>query len=111
MALKSPKSRLQEETQRMSGERPDYRLLEAVGPDHEKVFRVEVSVGDEVIGMGVGPSRRVAETAAAAEAVQVLAARAAESAAEGGEAVAASDDGDGAGHDPGGSGDSGNQAP
>ncbi len=75
--LKSPKSRLQEETQR-SGARPVYRLLEAVGPDHEKVFRVEVTVGDEVLGLGTGSSRRLAETAAAAEAVEVLEARAAE---------------------------------
>jgi ribonuclease-3 len=78
IALKSPKSRLQEQTQRTRGARPAYRLLEAVGPDHDKVFRVEVSVGDEILGMGVGPSRRIAETAAAAEAVQVLAARDAE---------------------------------
>jgi ribonuclease III len=78
IALKSPKSRLQEETQRTLGERPEYRLLEAVGPDHEKVFRVEVAVGEEILGMGVGPSRRLAETAAAAEAVEVLAARSAE---------------------------------
>ena len=77
-SLKSPKSRLQEETQRSTGARPAYRILEAVGPDHDKVFRVEVSVGGEVLGMGVGRSRRVAETAAAAEAVEVLAARAAE---------------------------------
>lgn len=76
--LKSPKSRLQEETQRSTGGRPAYRVLEAAGPDHEKVFRVEVSVGGEVLGMGVGRSRRVAETAAAAEAVAVLAARNAE---------------------------------
>ena len=100
IALKSPKSRLQEETQRISGERPAYRLLEAVGPDHEKVFRVEVSVSEEVLGMGVGPSRRVAETAAAAEAVQVLAARAAEAAeaaeAEAGELRVAGDDPGGA---------------
>ena len=82
--LKSPKSRLQEATQRSTGGRPAYRVLEAVGPDHDKVFRVEVSVGGEVLGMGVGRSRRVAETAAAAEAVAILAARAAE--AEGGEA-------------------------
>jgi ribonuclease III len=75
-SLKSPKSRLQEHTQRSTGARPLYRVLEAVGPDHEKVFRVEVSVGGEVLGMGVGRSRRVAETAAAAEAVEVLAARA-----------------------------------
>jgi ribonuclease-3 len=78
--LKSPKSRLQEETQKALGERPEYRLLEAVGPDHEKVFRVEVVVGDEVLGMGVGGSRRLAETAAAAEAVEVLTARSAETA-------------------------------
>jgi dsRNA-specific ribonuclease len=36
-----------------------------------------VSVAGEVLGMGVGRSRRVAETAAAAEAVEVLAARSA----------------------------------
>src|SRR5262249_52090074 len=79
-ALKSRKSRLQEETQRVLGERPEYRLLEAVGPDHDKVFRVEVVVGDEVLGMGVGGSRRLAETAAAAEAVEILTARSAETA-------------------------------
>jgi ribonuclease III len=82
--LKSPKSRLQEATQRSSGGRPAYRVLEAVGPDHDKVFRVEVSVGGEVLGTGVGPSRRVAETAAAAEAVEVLAARETVEAAEAG---------------------------
>ena len=76
--LKSPKSRLQEATQRATGGRPAYRVLEAVGPDHDKVFRVEVSVRGEVLGMGVGPSRRVAETAAAAEAVEILEARDAE---------------------------------
>jgi len=76
--LKSPKSRLQEETQRSTGGRPVYAVLEAVGPDHDKVFRVEVSVEGEVLGTGVGRSRRLAETAAAAEAVAVLAARHAE---------------------------------
>jgi ribonuclease-3 len=75
--LKSPKSRLQEETQRTTGGRPVYRVIEAAGPDHEKVFRVEVSVAGEVLGMGNGRSRRMAETAAAAEAVEVLSARAA----------------------------------
>jgi ribonuclease-3 len=78
--LKSPKSRLQEETQRSTGGRPAYRVIEAAGPDHEKVFRVEVAVGGEVLGMGIGRSRREAETAAAAEAVEVLTARAAEAA-------------------------------
>jgi len=70
--LKSPKSRLQEHTQRISGERPVYRILEAVGPDHEKQFRIEVVVDGRVLGVGEGPSRRVAETSAAAEALEVL---------------------------------------
>ena len=78
LELKSPKSRLQEATQRMSGGRPAYRVVEAAGPDHDKVFRVEVEVAGEVLGMGIGPSRRIAETAAAAEAVEILDARIAE---------------------------------
>ena len=71
-ALKSPKSRLQEYTQRLSGERPQYRVLDAVGPDHDKVFRVEVAVGGRVIGVGHGHSRRVAETEAAAHGIDAL---------------------------------------
>lgn len=74
-ALKSPKSRLQEYTQRTIGGRPEYRLLEALGPDHERVFRVEALVDGHVLGAGVGPSRRVAETNAAEEALGALAAR------------------------------------
>ena len=70
--LKSPKSRLQEHTQRTSGDRPVYHLLEAVGPDHEKQFRIEVLVNGRVLGTGEGPSRRIAETSAAAQALDTL---------------------------------------
>jgi ribonuclease-3 len=70
--LKSPKSRLQEYTQRATGGRPVYRLLDATGPDHDKLFRIEVSVDDDVLGRGEGPSRRAAETAAAGEALETL---------------------------------------
>jgi ribonuclease-3 len=71
-SLKSPKSRLQERTQQTIGERPQYRVLEASGPDHEKTFSIEVAVSGRALGWGVGPSRRVAETAAAAQALQTL---------------------------------------
>jgi ribonuclease-3 len=71
-ALKSPKSRLQEFTQRLTGERPQYHLVDAVGPDHDKVFRVEVAVAGRIIGVGEGHSRRMAETAAAARAIEAL---------------------------------------
>jgi ribonuclease-3 len=70
--LKSPKSRLQELTQRRTGARPEYRLVRAVGPDHEKIFRVEVAVEGRIVGVGEGSSRRIAETAAAAAALEEL---------------------------------------
>lgn len=92
LSLKSPKSRLQEHTQRTSGERPVYRILEASGPDHEKHFRIEVVVEGRSMGTGEGPSRRVAETEAAAAALEAIrrerqAARAARSANGPGEAA------------------------
>jgi ribonuclease-3 len=73
---------LQEYTQRRSGERPEYRLIDASGPDHEKSFRVEVWIDGELLGVGEGPSRRTAETSAAAQAIErIRAERAAERAA------------------------------
>jgi ribonuclease-3 len=70
--LKSPKSRLQEFTQRQTGSRPEYHVVDATGPDHEKLFQVEVFVEGRPLGTGVGSSRRVAETAAAQRAIEVL---------------------------------------
>lgn len=71
-SLKSPKSRLQEHTQRLAGERPAYHLVEVTGPDHERIFRIEVSVGGTVVGRGEGSSRRIAETIAASSAIDAL---------------------------------------
>jgi ribonuclease III len=71
-SLKSAKSRLQEHTQRTNGERPTYRLVDASGPDHDKLFRVEVSVGGRVLGTGEGRSQKSAELAAAEAALPGL---------------------------------------
>jgi len=73
--LKSPKSQLQEYTQQRLGQRPVYRIVTVSGPDHARLFRIEVLVEDEVVGVGEGPSRRTAETAAAASALAALAGR------------------------------------
>ena len=81
-SLKSPKSRLQEFTQRRTGSRPEYRVVDATGPDHEKLFQVEVIVDGRPLGIGVGSSRRIAETAAAQRAMEILRAEAAERAAD-----------------------------
>ncbi|HET9436214.1 MAG TPA: ribonuclease III [Candidatus Limnocylindrales bacterium] len=72
LLLKSPKSRLQEYTQRRTGGRPEYRILDASGPDHEKNFRIEVWIDGRPLGVGEGPSRRTAETAAAVQALEAI---------------------------------------
>jgi ribonuclease-3 len=72
LLLKSPKSRLQEYTQRRTGQRPEYRIVEATGPDHEKLFRIEVWIDGRPLGVGEGPSRRTAETAAALQALEAI---------------------------------------
>jgi ribonuclease-3 len=72
LLLKSPKSRLQEYTQRRTGGRPDYRIVDASGPDHDKLFQIEVWIEDRRLGVGEGPSRRTAETAAAGQALEAI---------------------------------------
>ena len=73
IALKSPKSRLQEAAYVRTGRAPTYRVVSAVGPDHAKHFVVEAMVAGEVLGRGEGPNRRAAEQQAAATALDRLA--------------------------------------
>jgi ribonuclease-3 len=63
------KTRLQELLQARFGRPPRYRLVEAAGPDHQRRYRVEVSCGNEVLGTGSGRSKKIAEQAAAREAL------------------------------------------
>ena len=70
--LKSPKSRLQELSQHRSGERPEYTLVDVSGPDHRRTFRIAVALEGRELGVGEGLSRRIAETAAAAQAIDAL---------------------------------------
>ena len=60
-----PKSRLQEWAQAQHFGIPHYAILESSGPDHDKRFAVEVHVGSDYHGRGAGPSKQVAEQAAA----------------------------------------------
>src|SRR6185369_3064977 len=63
------KTQLQEMTQALGWDLPEYRLAGAAGPDHSKIFTVECLVGGEVAGRGEGPSKKTAEQKAAAEAL------------------------------------------
>jgi len=66
------KSRLQELTQARQQPAPVYQLVETVGPAHDRMFTVEVKIGDTVLGRGSGKSKKMAETEAACSALQRL---------------------------------------
>ena len=69
----NPKGKLQELLQpRLGNEAIEYRIAEESGPDHEKLFTVEVWFEGACRGSGTGNSKRIAEEAAAREALDEL---------------------------------------
>lgn len=63
------KSTLQELAQGQMKKEVTYRLLGESGPEHDKVFEVEVLLGDRVAGHGTGRTKKSAEQQAAYEAL------------------------------------------
>jgi ribonuclease-3 len=59
------KSCLQEYTQSLYKCLPQYELVQEIGPDHYKTFKVRVMVGGEILGEGAGSTKRKAEKMAA----------------------------------------------
>jgi len=66
---KDAKSELQEYTQAAFHITPRYELTSVGGPDHARQFTVTVSVGEECWGTGSGSSKRIAQQAAAQQAL------------------------------------------
>lgn len=66
------KTELQELVQSRGGNSPGYRLAGSSGPDHERLFVVEVMIDGAVAGRGEGGSKKRAEQAAAAAALATL---------------------------------------
>ena len=66
------KSALQEWLQAHDRPLPNYMLVGERGPDHRKVFEVEVNVGDEAVSRSDGRSKKEAEQKAAERALDVL---------------------------------------
>ncbi len=62
---RDPKSHLQEVSQRIDGATPVYKVIEEVGPDHDKVFTLGAYVNGKLMGKGVGPSKQHAQQEAA----------------------------------------------
>ena len=64
-----PKSRLQEWTQAQALGIPRYINTQTEGPDHAKIFIVEVQLGGKTIGKGQGASKHAAQESAAQNAL------------------------------------------
>ena len=71
-ASRDYKTALQELVQRESGQVLQYRLTGSSGPDHAKVFSVEVDLNGRSVGRGEGHSKKEAEQMAAKAAVAAL---------------------------------------
>jgi len=66
------KSELLELSQAKGKGVPRYQTVKEAGPDHDRTFTVEVLVGNEVMGSGIGKNKKEAEQAAAELAVLKL---------------------------------------
>jgi len=67
--LSDPKTRLQEEIQAEYRDSVKYKVIDEVGPPHDRTFTVQVSFNDVVLGVGTGKSKKAAEEAAAKDAL------------------------------------------
>ena len=66
------KSLLQELCQRLFKRYPNYRLIMSSGPEHERIFSVEVNVNNRVFGPALGRNKKSAEQEAAKLAYEEL---------------------------------------
>jgi len=66
------KSKLQEICQARFRTHPQYRVVKRMGPEHRKVFHVEVMIRQRTWGFGTGRSKKEAEQQAAGQAVRRL---------------------------------------
>jgi ribonuclease-3 len=61
------KSALQERLQAAGGPAPEYVVVEVMGPDHRRTFRVELRVGGRALALGEGHTIKIAQQEAARE--------------------------------------------
>ncbi len=66
------KTALQEKVQQKKNQTLSYELIGESGPDHDKHFRVQLRLNDQVVGVGSGSSKKRAEQDAAKAALEAL---------------------------------------
>jgi ribonuclease-3 len=64
------KSKLQEISQEIVKETPEYEIVDATGPDHAKVFTAQVLIKEKKFGQGKGANKQEAEQSAAEKALR-----------------------------------------
>ena len=72
VSFKDYKTLLQEVVQQNHDETLNYVIVGESGPDHDKRFEVEVHLNSNIIGRGIGRSKKQAEQEAAREALQLM---------------------------------------
>ena len=70
--LENPKGELQEFLQAVSSEAPEYRVVSASGPDHDRMFECTVHHDGVELARGRGKSKKAAESEAALAALEKL---------------------------------------
>jgi ribonuclease-3 len=70
--MENPKGELQELLQAVSSEAPQYSVLSATGPDHDRMFECTVSHAGIELARGRGKSKKAAESEAALAALVKL---------------------------------------
>ena len=66
------KTALQERVQRQNGQALAYELVGEEGPDHAKIFTMQVLLNGEPIGRGTGRTKKEAEQSAARDAMEAM---------------------------------------
>ena len=70
--IENPKGELQELLQASSAMAPEYIIVSATGPDHDRVFECTVHHGGVELARGFGKSKKAAESDAALAALKTL---------------------------------------
>jgi len=69
---KDAKSKFQEAAQEKFGVTPEYKVMDAWGPDHDKIFKVCAFLSNKQWGLGEGRSKQKAEQSAAEDALKKI---------------------------------------
>ncbi len=66
------KTELQENLQKITKAKIEYKVVKEEGPDHNKIFYMDVVVDNKTVGTGMGRNKKEAEQMAAKEALLVM---------------------------------------